>query len=100
MRAPDALVPQGPRHLGQKWKFLIVSCEADSLTWCFAEARPVRGHVMFGKSINRTQGAVMSGFQYFFGLPSSLFFASLREAHQKTSPGILKSQLILVTPID
>jgi hypothetical protein len=28
------------------------------LRWCFAEARPVRGYMVFGKSVNRTQQTV------------------------------------------
>jgi hypothetical protein len=39
-----------------KWKFLTVSCDSDS--WCFAEAIPVRVHVMFGEGISRTQWTV------------------------------------------
>ena len=97
MRAPDALVPKEPKRLGQKWKFLVVSCDADSLMWCFAEARPVGGQVMFGKSITRTQWEDSDGvlaklaLHCFIGLTSlsSLIFTLLRGAWQRTFPCIL-----------
>lgn len=32
--------------------FWVVLCDEDSHGACFAEARPVGGHVMFGKSVS------------------------------------------------
>jgi hypothetical protein len=50
------------------------------------------GHVLFGRSINRTQrtvmGACISSFATLPGLLSLLIFTSLREAQQRASPGI------------
>ena len=57
-----------------KWKFLDVSCGADSL-WCFAEVRPMGGHVMFGDIIYRTQWTVTEAVH----LQSLLIFDSLRK---------------------
>lgn len=48
----------------------------------------MRGHMMFGESINRTHGKVTGHVHYLPGTPTSLIFTSLREAWQKT-PGIL-----------
>lgn len=52
----------------------------------------MRGHVMFGESICRTQqivtGVLAELVVQLIGLASSLFFTLLKEAQQKT-PGIL-----------
>lgn len=44
----------------------------------------MRGCLMFGESINRTQWTVMECLQLFVGLESSLIFTSLREAQQNS----------------
>ena len=44
---------------GLKWTSLVVSCDADSHARCLTEERPMGGHVMFGKSINKTRWTVM-----------------------------------------
>jgi hypothetical protein len=77
--------PQPRQLIETKWKFLVLSCDANShgvfcwgrLKWCFAEARPVGEHVIFGESINRTQQTVMGclhgiALQHFVDLASSL----------------------------
>jgi len=59
------------------------------LMWCFADLRPVGGHVIFGEGINRTQQTVRGTcIASFAMLHRSRVFTSLREAQQSTSPGI------------
>lgn len=58
------------------------------LAWCFDEARPTRGQMVFGENTSRTQrtsrGACVTSF---VGLSSSAILTVLKEAWQR-SPGI------------
>lgn len=65
------------------------------LTWCFAEARPVREHVMFGQNINRTQWTV-NGHLDSYPCNGSLVSCWERQGREL----LLESQLVLVTPSD
>lgn len=59
------------------------------LTWCFAEASPLGGHVMIAVYIGLNGQWWLACVASFVSLWSSLIFAPLREAQQRTSPAVL-----------